>query len=158
VTTPPRAEVKNECSYTSAPPIYPRGPYSDVSFCPTFLSCATPSQNPLCISEKKQKKKKKKNWCNINKHSRQPEARCTSCGYFRKTNRLYLHLAPSLACGSSLPQHDVAYTAAGKFTISKYKSYPIRSLHGYILHWSGGQFVTATNILLTVSRPCTFVI
>jgi len=37
--TLPRAKVKNECRYTSAPPIYPRGPYSDnFSFCPSDIS------------------------------------------------------------------------------------------------------------------------
>ena len=34
------------------------------------------------------------NWCNRNKHSRQPEARCTSCGYFRETNRHYIYTSP----------------------------------------------------------------
>jgi len=33
----------------------------------------------------------KKKWCNRNKHSRQPEARCTSCGYFRETDRHYIY-------------------------------------------------------------------
>jgi hypothetical protein len=88
--TPPSAKVRNKCSYTSAPPIHPRGPYSDnFSFCATDIS-AVPHLHEILSAFPS----RIKNWCNRNKHSRQPEARCTSCGYFRETNRHYIYTSP----------------------------------------------------------------
>jgi hypothetical protein len=116
-----------------------------------FQLC-TSSRNLVCIFEQN----KKKNRRHRNKHSRQPEARCTSRGYFRETNRHYIYTSPRphTPCRNTMWRltQQLESLPFQSITVIRYAPYKSTFLTGLEV----GSLQQQT--LLTVSTPRTFVI